>query len=94
METYSFMQNNPQSVRKGIVERIRARRKEQGFTQQALAKKSAVSYGSIKRFEQTGEISLSSLIRIAFALGYEHDLDQLFSQRHYASIQEIIDEQH
>jgi len=94
MKSYSFMQSNPLSVRTGIVERVRARRKEMGITQQALAKKAAVSYGSIKRFEQTGEIALSSLIRIAFALGYENDLEQLFSRRHYRSIQEIIDEQH
>jgi len=78
----------------GIVERMRKRRKEKGFSQQKLASKAGVSLGSLKRFEQTGEISLSSLIRIAFALGYEDDFEQLFSRQHFNSIQEIIDAQH
>lgn len=55
--------------------------------------KSDVSFGSIKRFERTGEISLSSLVKIAFALGLENDFDYLFSKKGYSSIQEVIDEQ-
>lgn len=51
-----------------------------------------MSLGSIKRFERTGEISLSSLIKIAFALGCEDDFEELFAKRGYASIQEVIDE--
>lgn len=55
--------------------------------------KADVSYGSIKRFERTGEISLSLLIKIAFVLGLENDFDLLFSKKGYSSIQEVIDEQ-
>lgn len=52
-----------------------------------------MSLGSVKRFERTGEISLSSLIKIAFVLGAEYDFDTLFSKKGYSSIQEVIDEQ-
>lgn len=76
-----------------IAGRVRARRKEQNITQEQLSVKSDVSFGSVKRFERTGEISLSSLIKIAFALGMESDFDSLFTRKGYSSIQEVIDEQ-
>ena len=73
-----------------IAQRMKARRKEAGFTQAQLAARSGVSLGSLKRFEQTAEISLSSLVSICLALGCESDLDALFSQRTYRSIEEVI----
>lgn len=61
-----------------MVERFKKRRKEAGLSQQALAKKSAVSYGSIRRFESSGEISLTSLLKIAQAVGCLEDFNELF----------------
>ncbi|MDR1910960.1 MAG: hypothetical protein LBQ52_01250 [Helicobacteraceae bacterium] len=55
-----------------------------------MASRSNVSFGSIKRFEQTGEIALNSLIKIAFALGYESDFNELFERKNYQSIDEIV----
>lgn len=63
------------------------------MSQVRLSECSDVSLGSVKRFERTGEISLSSLIKIAFVLGCEDDFDQLFHKKGYSSIQEVIDEQ-
>lgn len=51
----------------------RLRRKEAKLTQEELSRKSGVSLGSLKRLETKGKISLESLIKIAFALGYEKD---------------------
>lgn len=73
-----------------IAQRMKARRKEVGFTQAQLAERSGVSLGSLKRFEQIHEISLSSLVKICVALGCENDLDGLFSKRQYRSIEEVI----
>ena len=92
MMNYFFLKS-PNDVNIEIAKRIIARRKEKNITQKQLSLQSAVSYGSIKRFERTGEISLSSLIKIAFALGLEDDFDLLFTKKGYASIQEVIDEQ-
>jgi transcriptional regulator with XRE-family HTH domain len=80
------------SAKNGIVQRVRARRKEAKLSQLELAQKSGISFGSFKRFENSGEISLSSLIKIAFALGYESDFQQLFSRKNYQSLDEIINE--
>lgn len=88
-----YMLKSPGDVNYDIAKRVSDRRKEQKITQKELSVRANVSYGSIKRFERTGEISLSSLIKIAFALGFEDDFDQLFAKKGYRSIQEVIDEQ-
>ncbi len=68
-------------------------RKRKKITQKALAAKSGVSYASIRRFETTGEISLLSFTKIAIALNIQSDLEELFANAKYESIQEIIYEQ-
>ncbi|MCD8347715.1 MAG: helix-turn-helix transcriptional regulator [Lachnospiraceae bacterium] len=91
MNNFDFLKS-PQDVNLSIAKRMSARRKEKKITQVQLSKYSDVSLGSIKRFERTGEISLSSLIKIAFALGCQDDFDALFAKKGYASIEEVINE--
>ena len=71
---------------------IRNIRKRRAISQQKLADMSGVSYGSIKRFETTGQISLVSLTKIAMALGIADELRTIFSQVPYRNIQEVINE--
>ena len=68
-----------QSVLSGIIEKVKQRRKELKLTQQGLAKKSGVSYASVRRFESTGEISFTSLLKIANALNSLADFNLLFN---------------
>ena len=72
--------------------RVKNIRKRKSFTQQELAEISGVSYGSIKRFETTGEISLHSLTKIAVALDCVFEIDNLFSNIEYKSIEEVLNE--
>lgn len=92
MDNFYFLKS-PGDVNLEIAKRLQQRRKEKKITQVQLSQRSNVSLGSLKRFERTGEISLSSLVKISFALGCEDDFDALFSKKGYASIQEVIDEQ-
>ena len=78
----------PKDVNNDIVKRMRARRKEQKLTQAELSRRADVS-----RFEQTGNIALDSLIKIAFVLGCQDDFEGLFAKKGYSSIQEVIDGQ-
>ena len=71
------------------VSRIRRRRK---ISQQRLSEMSGVSFGSIKRFETRGQISLLSLTKIALALGCEDEIRSLFAQTPYRDIEEVIHE--
>lgn len=87
-----FKVKTQEEIAKEIAERVKQRRKENKLTQEELSRKSGVSYGSVKRFETKGEISLSSLINIAIALECEGDFEKLFQKKKYKSIQEVIDE--
>lgn len=83
----------PNEIKDQIKSNVKKRRKELNLNQQELASKSGVSYGSIKRFESKGEISFTSLIKIAIALDCVDDMLQLFEKKKYNSIEEIINEQ-
>lgn len=79
---------------KEIAERFVKIRKNRKITQKRLSVISGVSYASIRRFEESGEISFSSLIKLALALRLYEDLDNLFKENYqYKSIEEIIRDQ-
>lgn len=93
MNSNLFRQKTPLEILDDIRTRIVCRRKNLKISQIRLAQKSGVSLGSIKRFETLHEISLSSLVKIAIALGLENDFDSLFTAKGYSSIDEVINEQ-
>lgn len=57
-----------------IANRMVQLRKRKKISQRELAVRSGVSLGSVKRFEQTGEISLRSFTKLAIALEVEGEL--------------------
>ena len=69
--------DNILSIKDGVAGRFRNARRAAKISQMTMAERSGVSLGSIKRFERTGEISLSSLIKLAMVLGYEEDFNEL-----------------
>ena len=75
-----------------LAQRVRNIRKRRSISQEKLASMSSVSYGSVKRFESTGQISLLSLTKIAMALDIADELRNIFSQVPYRDIQEVINE--
>ena len=77
------------SVLSALVERVRARRKEQGLSQKQLAARSGVSCASVRRFETQGGISLSSLLRIAQVLDCMQDFDALFRTKRIVDLKEF-----
>ena len=75
----SFLkQKTPAETARLLSSRIRDIRKRKKVSQIKLSEKSGVSLGSVKRFEQSGEISLLSLIKIAIALDISDQLECLF----------------
>jgi len=85
-----FNSLNPHEVAKDIAERVRLRRLELNLTQNGLALRSDIKLPTYRHFEQTGEISLSALLRIAVALDALGDFNELFAQRKYETIDEIL----
>jgi transcriptional regulator with XRE-family HTH domain len=81
---------NPFAIAQGIAERLQQRRLEHNLTQAALADRSGVSLGSLKRFEQHYEISLKNLLLLAVALDCTAEFTELFAGRHFTSIEELL----
>ena len=75
-----------------LARQVRNIRKRRSISQEKLAQMSGVSYGSIKRFEASGQISLISLTKIAMALEIADELRTIFTQVPYKDIQEVINE--
>ena len=90
MGNFIFNPKTPNDIAKELVEKIKQHRKKLKISQAQLASKSGVSLGSIKRFESRYEISLNSFIKILIALNLEQDLENLFTQKSYNSIDEVI----
>ncbi len=60
-----------------MAKRHKMLRKQAGFTQSELARRSGVSLGSLKRFETSGQISIQSLFLLIDVLGRLDDLDTI-----------------
>ena len=87
-----FIWETPEELDQKLAQRVRKIRKRRSITKEKLAAISGVSYGSIKRFETTGQISLLSLTKIAIALDLADELRNIFTQVPYKDIQEVINE--
>ena len=73
--------NTPASVMQALKENFKSRRLSFDLTQEGLANKSGVSLGSLKRFESTGQISLESLLKLAFILECLDDFLHIAGER-------------
>jgi len=64
----SFLPKTPIEIMQELKAKFKERRKSLGYTQNELATRSGVSFGSLKRFERSGQISLESLLKLALVL--------------------------
>ena len=71
----------PSEMQKRVASRARDLRLELNLSQQTLSEKSGVSYGSLKKFERSGQISLKSLLKLAVILGFMDDFKALFARK-------------
>ena len=89
----SLYQKTWEEINNEVASNVQKLRKRKKISQKELAERTGVSLGSIKRFEQTGEISLQSLTKIAIALRAEDELESLFTSANFESIEEILNGQ-
>ena len=88
----SFVWETPEEINLALAKRLSRIRKRRNLSQVQLSEKSNVSYGSIKRFETSGQISLLSLTRLCVALDCVEEIKNLFTQVEYDSIEEVLRE--
>ena len=82
----------PEEINFNLAKRVVDLRKRKKISQLQLSKMSNVSYGSIKRFETTGQISLLYLTQIAVALDAIDEIRNLFKDVPYKNTEEILNE--
>ncbi len=85
-----YLWDTPSDVARRLADRMKQIRKRKKITQQQLAGRSNVSYATLRKFEKTGQISLESFIKLAMELGVVNELNDLFTEPVYTSIEEVI----
>lgn len=88
----SFVWETAEEIDQQLADRIRNIRKRRSISQEKLSQISGVSFGSVKRFESTGKISLLSLTKLAIALDCADEIKNMFQQIPYKNIEEVIRE--
>lgn len=80
----------PSDILMSIAKNVAAQRKELNWTQKDLAERSGVSYGSIKRFERSGQVSFESLLKIAEVLGRLSEFENLILPRSNKRLEKLF----
>ena len=71
--------------------RVKSTRLADRLTQEGLSNRSGVSFGTLKKFERTGQIALVSFIRLVVALGGEAALENLLLEKKFSNLDEVLD---
>ncbi|MEN8157637.1 MAG: helix-turn-helix transcriptional regulator [Bacteroidota bacterium] len=71
------LEKTPTEVSIALSQRVRALRRQAKLSQIKMAERSGVSLGSLKRFENSGKISLESLLKLIHLLGRLEDFDHV-----------------
>lgn len=87
-----YVWETAEEIDQQLAARMRNIRRRRSISQEALSQMSGVSYGSVKRFEATGKISLLSLTKLAIALDCADEIKNMFQQIPYKNIEEVIRE--
>ena len=85
----------PFEVARDIAKKAKGKRLKLNWSQQTLSEKSGVSYGTLKKFEQKGQIALESLLKIALVLDEMDKFESLFDKDDDelpASLDELLDD--
>ena len=90
MDISTIINNSPDTIPKGIAERVKERRLERNLTQKAFAKRAGVGYDAYRKFENTGEITLRNLALCSIALDDVDNFTELFTKKSYQSIDELL----
>lgn len=77
MSKYSVTKT-PAALMKELAAKTQKLRKKNGISQLELSKRSGVSFGSLKRFETSGQISLESLLKLAYFFNRLEDFSKVF----------------
>ena len=84
-----FSLHTPDEVARLLAQRMKELRLARKWKRSSLAERSGVSEASLKRFEQTGQVSLESFLKLAFTLDRLDELTQILIPPPATSIKEL-----
>lgn len=84
-----FSLTTPEQVGKTLAARVKELRLARGWKQATLAQRSGVTLASLRRFEESGRVSLQNLLDLAFALNRLDDFYALFQAPRASSLAEL-----
>lgn len=73
------LEPTPHEISKSLAKRHKLMRKKYRLSQNEMAERTGVSLGSLKRFENTGKISLESLLKLAHIFNKLQDFGRVFT---------------
>ena len=75
----SFDAQSPEQIAAQLADRVRARRLERTWSREELGKRSGVAPATLRKFEDTGRISLDRLLRLLAALDALDQVERLLA---------------
>jgi transcriptional regulator with XRE-family HTH domain len=81
---------SPGELAAAVGGRARELRLARGMRQTDLAAAAGVTVSTLKRFESSGSAGFGAVVRVAFALGAERSLDELFAMPDTRSLDDIL----
>ena len=86
------IEKTPKEIMLLLGERIRQLRKERKLSRQDLADRSGVPAPTLRKFEQTGIISLESLLKLVKVVGRLQEFEQLLQPNNLESKRYLFDD--
>ncbi len=86
------IEKTPKQVMLQLGERVRQLRKVKKISRQELADRSGVPAPTLRKFEQTGIISLESLLKLVTILGRLEEFEQLLEPTDLESKRHLFDD--
>ena len=87
--TFSILPSK--AIALALASRVKNCRLAKRLTQEGLASRSGVPFGTLKKFERTGQIAFVSFIRLIAALGDEAALENLLLEQKFETLDEVLD---
>jgi len=90
----TFIILSPTEIMETIAQRFKALRLHHNWTRVSLAERSGVNENTIKRFENSGQITMANLLRLAVAMDAQQEFLDLFPVPEVQSIAELEKQSH
>ncbi len=88
-----FQLNTPLEVARTLAGRVKTLRLQKKWKRATLAARSGVSESSLRRFEQTGKVSLENFLKLLSALGRLDEMNAPLQPPAARSIKELVNKE-